>query len=72
MVEKKCKACGATYHKGEEYYKCNECGDIYCHNCANNYSEKEKEISESAKHGDKDRYVRAVCPSCETEMFRFQ
>lgn len=69
MSDKKCKACGATYHKNDEFYKCEKCGDIYCHNCAHFYSEQERKISESAKKGDRDSYVRAVCPTCKTDMY---
>jgi len=67
VVDKRCKTCGAPYRKGK-FYKCEECGDIYCHNCAHNYSEKERIISESVKKGDKDRYIKAVCPSCDINM----
>jgi len=28
MSDKKCKACGATYHKNDGFYKCEKCGDI--------------------------------------------
>ncbi len=71
LAAKKCKACGATYHKEDGFYKCEECGDIYCHNCANHHTKEEKAISESAKKGDKDGYVRTVCPSCEAEIYRY-
>ncbi len=71
MSVKKCEACGATYHKHDKFYKCEECGDIYCHNCASHYSKEEKEISESINKGDRDGYVNAVCPSCQTNMFPY-
>lgn len=71
MAVKKCQACGATYHKDGRFLKCEKCGDIYCHNCANHHSKEEQIISESAKKGDKDSYVRAVCPSCKSPMFDF-
>lgn len=71
MAEQKCAACGATYHKDGGFYKCNTCGDIYCHDCANHQTKQEKQISESVKSGDRDGYVRAVCPSCKSEMFVF-
>lgn len=71
MPADQCKVCGATYHKDGSFYKCKECGDIYCHNCAHYHTKEEEAISTSAKKGDKDGYVRAVCPSCEAEIYRF-